>query len=86
MESKKLIESKNMFSVVQGIEAGYNKYFDSKPKTSGTRSQCYNNYKTCGASSENVQKNAVNQNEMTNSKDDSAPENHSQKTLIQEVN
>ncbi len=56
MEPKKSIDSNatnGMLSVVERINAGYDKFFDSKPKTSGIRSECYSNYKTCGSTSIN---------------------------------
>lgn len=84
MDSKKLAESKNMFLVVQEINAGYNKFFDSKPKTSTIRSECYQNYKTCGTSTGDVQKRC---DEIANDKKNS--DNNSvmelRQSLVQEV-
>lgn len=85
MDSKKLVESKsskNMFSVVQEMDAGYNKFFDSKPNTSAIRSECYKNYKTCGSSSGDVPKGSA---EIENDKNNSVSEMHSPQSLIQEV-
>lgn len=46
--------AKGMFSVVERMNAGYEKFFESKPKTSAVRSECYSNFMTCGSKSKNA--------------------------------
>lgn len=88
-EPKKGIGSnatKNMFSVVEQVNAGYGKYFDAKPKTSTIRSECYINYKTCGSttSSKDIPKQCVGINdEGSKSEDNNSPINN--RDIIQEV-
>lgn len=89
MESKNSIESnttKNMFSVVEQMNAGYGKYFDSKPKTSTVRSECYSNYKTCGTISKDIPKQCVGANDDgSNSENNSLPAANNNRNVVQEV-
>lgn len=85
MESKKSFQSnttKNMFSVVEQMNAGYETFFDSKPKTSTLRSECYSNYKTCGTISKDIPK------ECVRTKDEGSnlePAANNSRSVIQEV-
>lgn len=89
-ESKQRIEStnttKNMFSMVEQVNAGYGKYFDSKPKTSMPRSECYKSYIACGTTSQDQPKRCVPiSDKESNSENGSHPTSNSHKNVIQEV-
>lgn len=52
-------EARNMYSVVERINAGYEKFFDAKPKTKSIGSQCFSNYKPCGTSQSKYSMNGI---------------------------
>lgn len=90
-ESEKKVESsttKNMFSVVEQINSGYGKYFDSKSTTSTTTtlSDCYSNYKACGSKSQEQSKQCIGSNDEGSNLEKSAlPVTTTNQNIIQEV-
>lgn len=89
MESKKAIESnatKNMFSVVEQMNAGYEKFFDSKPKTTNIRSECYGNYRTCGSTAKDIPKQIeIKGDDESNLENNSLPAGNNNQNIVQEV-
>lgn len=93
MESKKASESnssKNMWPVVERMNAGYDEYFNSKQQTATKPSECYSNYLGCGSKDKPKlcvvkTEDVGTSNEGSNARNNSPSTGDSKHNILQEV-